>query len=86
VVTRKHHTLVVTGPYRWVRHPFYCCAAFLVLATTLISANALFLVTGGLVIVLLGLRTRIEERHLLMRFGEDYRQYMARTGRFFPRL
>ena len=22
VVTRKDHTLVTTGPYRWVRHPF----------------------------------------------------------------
>src|SRR5262245_59188145 len=22
VVTRKEHTLVTTGPYRWVRHPF----------------------------------------------------------------
>ena len=23
VVTRKEHNLVTTGPYRWVRHPFY---------------------------------------------------------------
>src|SRR5262252_1360633 len=22
VVTRQHHTLVLAGPYRWVRHPF----------------------------------------------------------------
>ena len=25
VVTRKDHTLVTTGPYRYVRHPFYTC-------------------------------------------------------------
>src|SRR5262249_15375756 len=24
VVTRAEHTLVTSGPYRWVRHPFYC--------------------------------------------------------------
>jgi protein-S-isoprenylcysteine O-methyltransferase Ste14 len=86
VVTRKQHTLVVTGPYQWVRHPFYICAALLILAMTLTAANALFLVPGGLVILLLGLRTRVEERNLLNRFGEDYRKYMQRTGRFFPRF
>jgi len=23
VITRKEHTLVTSGPYRWVPHPFY---------------------------------------------------------------
>jgi protein-S-isoprenylcysteine O-methyltransferase Ste14 len=27
VVTRQHHTLVTTGPYHWVRHPFYISVA-----------------------------------------------------------
>ena len=27
VVTRQEHTLVMQGPYRWVRHPFYDFAA-----------------------------------------------------------
>src|SRR5262245_37428401 len=26
VVTRTEHSLVTTGPYRWVRHPFYVAA------------------------------------------------------------
>jgi len=86
VVTRKQPTLVTTGPYRWVRHPFYDCAALFYLATLLISANAIFLVIGGPVVLLLGLRTRVEERNLLSRFGEDYRRYRDHTGRFFPRF
>jgi len=86
VVTRKQHTLVTLGPYRWVRHPFYVCAALLVVTVSLVTANALFLIAGGLVLTLLGLRTPIEERFLLNRFGDDYRQYMNRTGRFLPRL
>jgi protein-S-isoprenylcysteine O-methyltransferase Ste14 len=32
VVTRKAHTLVINGPYRWVRHPFYDAVAMLLLA------------------------------------------------------
>ena len=86
VVTRKQHTLVITGPYRWVRHPFYICAALLTLAVSLISSNAFFLIAGGVISVLLGLRTRVEEANLLSRFGEDYQKYMDRTGRFFPRF
>jgi protein-S-isoprenylcysteine O-methyltransferase Ste14 len=86
VVTRKQHTLVTIGPYQWVRHPFYVCAALLVVTVSLVTANALFLIAGGLVLTLLGLRTPIEERFLLNRFGDDYRQYMNRTGRFLPRL
>lgn len=35
---------------------------------------------------LLAIRTRIEERHLIARFSGQYRDYMKRVGRFFPRL
>jgi protein-S-isoprenylcysteine O-methyltransferase Ste14 len=86
VVTRKEHTLITTGPYRWVRHPFYSAAALLTLASTLVAANWFFLVVGGLIFLLLVMRTRKEEAHLLARFGDDYRNYMQRTGRFVPWL
>ncbi len=35
VVTRRVHTLVTTGPYRIVRHPFYVASAFAIIANTL---------------------------------------------------
>jgi len=86
VVTRKQHTLVTTGPYRWVRHPMYTSAAMLTLANFLAAASWYFLVAGSLVFVLLAIRTRKEEENLVARFGDDYRNYMQRTGRFVPRL
>jgi protein-S-isoprenylcysteine O-methyltransferase Ste14 len=86
VVTRKEHTLVTTGPYRWVRHPFYTSAALLVCASSLVTANGFFLVGGGLMFLLLAIRTRKEEENLIARFGDDYRNYMQLTGRFLPRL
>jgi len=85
VVTRKQHTLVTAGPYRWVRHPFYDCLALLAVTASLVTANAFFLVAGGFGLLLVALRTRVEERNLLSRFGEDYRRYTERTGRFVPR-
>jgi protein-S-isoprenylcysteine O-methyltransferase Ste14 len=86
VVTRRAHTLVTGGPYRWVRHPFYDALALLVVAIALIAANWFVLAAGGLVVVLLGVRSQTEEAMLLARFGEPYRAYRARTGRFLPTL
>ena len=41
VVTRKEHTLVTSGPYRWVRHPFYSAFGLAVLANSVTAANFL---------------------------------------------
>jgi len=86
VVTRKEHTLVTTGPYRWVRHPLYTLAAWLGVANSLAAANWFFFVMGGAIFLLLAIRTRKEEENLIARFGDGYRNYMQHTGRFLPRL
>lgn len=86
VVTRQVHTLVTTGPYRYVRHPFYLSVLLAVLANSLMAANWYLMVTGALIFALMFVRTPIEEAKLLARFGDSYRAYMARTGRFWPKL
>ena len=86
VVTRAAHTLVTRGPYRWVRHPLYLATALAVVANSLVTANWFLALTGGTTFGLLVLRTRIEEEKLIERFGEDYKEYMKRAGRFLPRL
>ena len=86
VVTRRAHTLVTHGPYRWVRHPFYDCMALLILAFCLIAANWLLMLTGGVFLLLIPVRTRTEEDKLVARFGDSYREYMERTGRFVPNI
>jgi len=86
VVTRTQHALVTTGPYRFVRHPFYDAVALIVVANALAAANGFLLVTFVLTLTLLVIRSRTEEQHLLARFGDAYRAYVERTGRFLPRL
>jgi protein-S-isoprenylcysteine O-methyltransferase Ste14 len=39
VVTRRDHTLVTTGPYRWVRHPFYLAGGAAIVANSLVTAT-----------------------------------------------
>ena len=85
VVTRKVHTLVTGGPYRWVRHPFYVAILLHMTGAALITGNAFLLATGAAVFSLLALRTRREEDALRARFEAAYVDYRARTGAFLPR-
>jgi protein-S-isoprenylcysteine O-methyltransferase Ste14 len=86
VVTRRNATLVTNGPYRWVRHPFYLAFAIGVIANTLVTANAFLAIFGTAAFLMIVARTSIEERKLIERFGDSYRDYMQHTGRFLPRL
>jgi len=54
-------------------------------SVTLLTANWLIGVTSLIVLALLVVRTPQEEAMLIERFGQQYRDYMARTGRFIPR-
>lgn len=86
VVTRAEAHLVTDGAYRWVRHPFYVTAGLLMMSVTLLTANWLIGLCSVIVLGLLAVRTPKEEQMLIDRFGDEYRRYMASTGRFFPRL
>jgi protein-S-isoprenylcysteine O-methyltransferase Ste14 len=86
VVTRREHTLVTRGPYRWIRHPFYVCMALMTLGSALVTANWFILGSGVVVFSLLALRSRVEEEQLAARFGDAYLDYRKRTGRFLPKL
>src|SRR5262245_21261087 len=86
VVTRRQHTLVTSGPYRFVRHPFYTATALAIVANALVTANWFIFAAGVAVFALLVIRCRKEEENLVARFGDAYRDYAQRTGRFLPRL
>ena len=86
VVTRATATLITTGPYRWVRHPFYVTAALLMTSVTILAANFLIGSISFFVLSMLAIRTPKEEQKLIEAFGQSYRDYMTTTGRFFPRL
>jgi Isoprenylcysteine carboxyl methyltransferase (ICMT) family/Sigma-70 region 2 len=85
VGTRREHTMVTHGPYRWVRHPFYSVAFLGLLAFTLMTASWFLARTDVVVIALLVYRSRAEEAKLIERFGDEYRAHRERTGAFFPR-
>lgn len=86
VVTRRDHSFVTSGPYHYVRHPFYLTFALGIVSTGLAMANWFMLLAGFVPFGFIVARTRIEETKLVERFGVEYQDYMLRVGRFFPRI
>jgi protein-S-isoprenylcysteine O-methyltransferase Ste14 len=84
VQTRETAHLVVRGPYKWIRHPLYSFGTLFVVGLMLMLANWLIILLGAIALVLLILRTPNEEAHLVEKFGDEYRTYMAHTARFIP--
>ena len=83
----REHMLVTSGPYQHVRHPMYTALFLSMSAILLLTRN--WLVGGvplvGLCVIVL-LRIQREERAMIEKFGDAYREYMKRTGRFLPRM
>ena len=84
--TRKEHTLVTHGIYRWVRHPLYTIGSSLIASFGLMADNWFIIALALLAFVAMAIRTPKEEANLIAKFGDEYREYMKRTGRFLPRL
>lgn len=82
---RTHARLVTGGPYRWIRHPLYSFASLACLGTGVMLASWPVLLGVTALLPLLSLRAGREEAALIERFGDEYREYVQRTGRFFPR-
>jgi len=86
VATRSAHQLVTNGPYRWVRHPLYSMGMIAYSGFALLAANWFIALLSVVVFLILLVRLPQEEARLVEKFGDEYRSYMTRTGKFLPRL
>lgn len=83
---QEDHTLITSGPYGRIRHPIYASAIYFLGALVLVSDNFLFLIILILVIPGIYRRMKKEERMMVDQFGDEYLEYMKRTGRIFPKI
>ncbi len=87
IVREKHH-LITTGPYSRIRHPGYTARMIIDWGIFLLFFNVLQFI-GLLAWMGLAYKKAAVEEELLSSekgFGQEYRDYMSRTGRFLPRL
>lgn len=87
IVVLEDHVLVTQGPYARIRHPTYTSVILMTTAAALLFLNLVLIVDAVLVLSIAVARASREEDLLSSPegFGNRYREYMARTGRFLPR-
>lgn len=83
---REEHQLITSGPYRYIRHPLYTFGTISFAGGMLAAANLLMLAGAVVGLWAIFMRTPIEERKLVEKFGSEYEAYMLRTGRYLPRI
>jgi len=83
----KEQTLITSGPYQFIRHPIYTAFILILGSTFFISANWLIGLTwAGMTLLDIASRIGFEESLMLEYFGDQYRDYMKKTGRLWPRI
>ena len=83
----KEQNLITSGPYRTIRHPIYTAFILILGSTLFVSSNWLIgLCWIGMTVLEVASRIGFEESLMLEFFGEQYREYIKRTGRLLPRL
>jgi protein-S-isoprenylcysteine O-methyltransferase Ste14 len=83
---RESHSLITTGPYRWIRHPMYMALTLCFISLALLSAAWPLLLLVAVTVPFFYRIAVKEEAMMIEQFGGEYRAYRERTGRFFPRL
>jgi protein-S-isoprenylcysteine O-methyltransferase Ste14 len=82
--TSDTQPLVITGLYRWMRHPLYTGGLLLIWLVPTMTVNLLTIFIWLTIYLIVG--ARLEERRLIDEFGDDYREYQKRVPMLLPRI
>jgi len=80
-------TQMYSGIYNYIRHP-QSLGEFPLFVTIAFMVNSWFLVLlmSIYIIIYVPIMIHYEEKDLIRRFGENYKQYQQRTGALFPKV
>ena len=86
VVSHEHRltSVISTGAFQYVRHPLYlgCILFYLGLSAATFSLSSLALLV--VISIFYNYIASYEEKLLEIRFGDEYKNYMRRTGKWIP--
>jgi protein-S-isoprenylcysteine O-methyltransferase Ste14 len=81
----RRRGVVTSGAFRYVRHPIYLGSLLFYLALSLATLSLLSCALLIGICFFYDYIARYEERLLVERFGEEYRSYLAKTGKWIPK-
>jgi protein-S-isoprenylcysteine O-methyltransferase Ste14 len=83
---KQDHALIVSGPYRVVRHPIYAGLLFTLLGSALQHGLVRSFLAVLTCAVGLYLKVSVEEEFMVQRFGEAYLRYRRNVSTLVPFL
>jgi protein-S-isoprenylcysteine O-methyltransferase Ste14 len=76
--------VVSSGGFRYVRHPLYSAGLLFYLGLAVSTASIFSLAFFAVIFVFYNYLASFEERLLEEKFGEEYKQYKRRAGKWVP--
>jgi protein-S-isoprenylcysteine O-methyltransferase Ste14 len=83
---KEQHQLRTSGPYGMTRHPIYTGILGMLLGTLLVAGGGRWIVLFPVMLVLLEIKIRIEERLMLAEFPDEYPRYRQLVPKLIPGL
>ena len=78
------NNLVVEGYHKYVRHPVYLATILIFLGNFIYSPNFTSLILLGMTVIYLQIGIHLEEKKLLVKFGDNYAEYKQRVPKLIP--
>lgn len=94
LVTKSHKAIFASGKrgviatdvYAWIRHPMYLGVLLFFLGFIIVSTSLLSLAIWLVFFLAYDRMASYEENMLLKKFGNNYRLYQQRVGKWLPRI
>jgi protein-S-isoprenylcysteine O-methyltransferase Ste14 len=83
---QREHRLATTGLYARMRHPQYVGFVLIMFGFLLQWPTLITLVMFPILVIMYAALAKREEAEMVRQFGDEYRQYAAKTPRFLPKL
>jgi protein-S-isoprenylcysteine O-methyltransferase Ste14 len=84
ITTAGSQQLVVTGPYKLVRHPIYTGGLLAILGSAIVAGVSSALLGFGLTLIGIWIKLQREEAALREHFGSAYEEYSQRVSAVVP--
>jgi protein-S-isoprenylcysteine O-methyltransferase Ste14 len=83
---QRPNRVVITGAFRYVRHPLYLASILVYLGLTVSTASLFSFIFLVVIWIFHNYIASYEEKLLEVKFGEEYMKYKKRTGKWVPRI